>query len=292
MFRTPCHFALLRSFVIRPPFRPARYYATIRQKPSTTDFNTLSTEAQLEHLDKLILSAENHPDVDIWAFDADLLDLHVPKPVIRAGVGSVSIPSRVKNFFQNQINHFKNVYSMYRIARHNSFPGVQTGRGLSLKMFGVRSTSDKAWVAPLRKIASKTYISVNEALAEGDSKTLKKLTNSGYYAHLQSLLKNRSPNQNYVWKQYWDVKPAKIVSIRAIDGHLGRGVPKFGNRLVIQALVRFDTMQSLEVYSKRGVLMSPESASSPRRVTEYLVLERKMWYDTPWMIKRQLYETS
>jgi hypothetical protein len=77
----------------------------------------------------------------------------------------------------------------------------------------------------------------------GDSKTLKKLTNSGYYAHLQSLLKNRSPNQNYVWKQYWDVKPAKIVSIRAIDGHLGRGVPKFGNRLVIQALVRFDTMQ-------------------------------------------------
>lgn len=105
--------------------------------------------------------------------------------------------------------------------------------------------------------------------------------------------------------------PPQIVSIRAIEGHLGRGGPKMGNRLVIQALIRFDTMQvrfysslsrfnvdivvstqTLEIYSKRGNLLSPAEASIPRRVTEYLVLEKRMWYDVPWKIKQQMFERS
>ena len=105
--------------------------------------------------------------------------------------------------------------------------------------------------------------------------------------------------------------PPRIVSIRTIEGHLGRGGPKLGNRLVIQALIRFDTiqvcsdsspprynidpqirLQTLEVYSRQGDLLSPKESSTPRRVTEYLVFEKRMWYDVPWKIKQQMFERS
>lgn len=72
MIRPPCHSVLLRSFGIRPQF-PARYYATARHNKSTIDFNNLTTDEQLEHLNKLAVSAENNPGVDIWAASADLL---------------------------------------------------------------------------------------------------------------------------------------------------------------------------------------------------------------------------
>ena len=84
-----------------------------------------------------------------------------------------------------------------------------------------------------------------------------------------------------------------------------------GSRLIVQALVRFDTiqvcycfspppfnvnpvvfMQTLEIYSKQGILISPKESCKPRRVTEYLVLEKRMWYDMPWKIKEQMFERS
>ena len=152
---------------------------------------------------------------------------------------------------------------------------------------------------------------VNMIGFSGDVGTIKKLTINPYTSHLQGLLKSRtSPNQRFRWELHSEVTPPRIVSIRAIEGHLGRGAPRMGNRLVIQALVRFDTMQvrrcpyatfhtklealmqTLEVYSKRGNLISPRESSTPRRVTEYLVFEKRMWYDAPWKIRQQMFEGS
>lgn len=146
----------------------------------------------------------------------------------------------------------------------------------------------------------------------GDMGTIKKLTTNPYTSHLQTLLKSRtSPNNRFKWTLHSEVTPPRVVSIRAIEGHLGRGGPKLGNRLVIQALIRFDTMQvrsnpssprfnvdptvstqTLETYSKRGDLISPKESSTPRRVSEYLVLEKRMWYDAPWKIRQQMFERS
>ena len=143
-------------------------------------------------------------------------------------------------------------------------------------------------------------------------RTIKGLTTNPYTSHLQGLLKSRtSPNQKFVWSLHSHVTLPQIVSIRAIEGHLGRGGPKLGNRLMVQALVRFDTMQvcygssstpfqvnstvpaqTLRVYSKKGVLISPKESLTPRRVTECLVLEKRMWYDVPWKIKQQMFERS
>lgn len=47
-------------------------------------------------------------------------------------------------------------------------------------------------------------------------------------------------------------------------------------------------LQSLEVYSKRGTLLRGQS--EPKPVVEYLVLQKRMWYDTPWTIRDRLYE--
>jgi len=47
-------------------------------------------------------------------------------------------------------------------------------------------------------------------------------------------------------------------------------------------------MQSLQVYSAKG---DPLSSPEPKRVVEYLVLEKRMWYDTPWFIREQIYES-
>jgi len=257
------------------------------------DFSQMSTKEQLEMLAKLAASKENNPDIDFWSLPGDLFDLHVPEPVIRATGVPLSLGARAKNFFANLTNHTKNIFSMYRLAKARSLPGVDTPKALRPGIFAVGSTSDTSWVAPLRQIAAATYIQVYGALANGDVGTIKRLTINPYTGHLQGLLKSRtSANQRFRWTLHSEVTPARIVSIRAIEGHLGRGAPRMGNRFVVQALVRFDTMQSLEIYSKRGDLISPRDSSTPRQVTEYLVLEKRMWYDAPWKIRQQMFERS
>ena len=74
----------------------------------------------------------------------------------------------------------------------------------------------------------------------------------------------------------------RIVSIRAVEGHLGLQPLRAGNRLYTNVLARFETIQSL---SKRGVTSTVE----PKRVVEYLLFEKRMWYGTPWVIKEQLH---
>lgn len=55
---------------------------------------------------------------------------------------------------------------MYRLAKARSLPGVDTPNALRLGIFRVNSTSETAWVAPLRRIAVTTYIQVYQALAK------------------------------------------------------------------------------------------------------------------------------
>jgi len=75
----------------------------------------------------------------------------------------------------------------------------------------------------------------------------------------------------------------RIVSIRAVEGHFGlQPIRNDGNHLYANVLARFDTIQAL---TRRGVASTVE----PKRIVEYLLFEKRMWYDTPWMVKEQLY---
>jgi mitochondrial protein MBA1 len=74
----------------------------------------------------------------------------------------------------------------------------------------------------------------------------------------------------------------RIVSLRAVEGHLGLQPIRSGNALYVNVLARFETIQSL---TRRGVASSVE----PKRIVEHLLFEKRMWYDTPWVIKEQFH---
>ena len=40
-----------------------------------------------------------------------------------------------------------------------------------------------------------------------------------------------------------EYEPTRILSLRVIQGHLGDEEPRFGNRLMVHALLKFDTEQ-------------------------------------------------
>lgn len=104
------------------------------------------------------------------------------------------------------------------------------------------------------------------------------------------------------------VPPVTIVSIRATEVYLAEQDPKIGNRLVIQALVKFDTTQVsgtssqhfcrscstllygqvLHVRDRQGKPVESE-LSKPHRVVQYIVMEKVGWYDCPWKFKEQIF---
>lgn len=86
----------------------------------------------------------------------------------------------------------------------------------------------------------------------------------------------------YRWRLVSQPSPVRIVSIRAVEGHLGILPIRKGNPLYVNVLARFETVQSL---TRRGVASTLE----PKRITEYLLFEKRMWYDTPWVLKEQFH---
>jgi hypothetical protein len=74
----------------------------------------------------------------------------------------------------------------------------------------------------------------------------------------------------------------RIVSIRTVEGYFGFKPILKGSPLYVNVLARFETIQSL---TKRGV----PSTVEPKRIVEHLLFEKRMWYDTPWVIKEQFH---
>lgn len=56
-------------------------------------------------------------------------------------------------------------------------------------------------------------------------------------------MKKSSPHLTYLWRFHKEVTPTRLLSIRATEGHLGIESPKFGNRMMVHALFKFDTEQ-------------------------------------------------
>ncbi len=148
-------------------------------------------------------------------------------------------------------------FRMYRLASENAFPGVKIKYRMSLPLFRIHTSP---WLAPFRQTALETYKQLQQAVAllvpsfllpllstdtifRGDDKPIKKLAISDYKVQLLKLVHAQDPSRVYVWKFHGEKAPCKVVSIRAIQAHLGKEDPKFGNRLLVQALVKFDTLQ-------------------------------------------------
>ena len=77
-----------------------------------------------------------------------------------------------------------------------------------------------------------------------DDRQIKRLTASTYQDDiLRTLKKNQNHTHTCIWRFHREISPTTVVSIRGIEGHLGDEAPKFGNRMMVHALVKFDTEQ-------------------------------------------------
>lgn len=136
--------------------------------------------------------------------------------------------------------------------------------------------------------------------SRGDRKTLNGLTAYEYQTYAIDLLKKNEarirPRQlSTTWELSSLVSPVKILSLRTFPLYTAAEEPKYGNRLCVQALVRFETMQRMVVKDARGRAVDLSGTSGgkelePRRVLEYLVCENKMFYKDGWYIRDQVFE--
>ncbi|RDB29872.1 putative 39S ribosomal protein L45, mitochondrial [Hypsizygus marmoreus] len=265
----------------------------------------LTEEEQMAQVDQIVAMGKLFPTADPWGQRVDTLDVAIPysvKPTERDKYPSLGAMWR--QFLENRYNGAKNATCLLLLAQADAVPGVDLSEATRVQKFitqwpwrilSATSVKPNSWMEPLRKLALKTYQDLNTALAQQDDKTIKELTTSTYQDHTMHLLKkSRNPNLKYIWRFHGEVTPTRVISIRATEGYLATDDPKFGNRMMVHALVRIDSEQSLEIYDKRGTpLHASHSDDCPvekRRVTEYLVFEKRMWYDGPWVIREQLWE--
>ncbi|CAK5261802.1 unnamed protein product [Mycena citricolor] len=220
-------------------------------------------------------------------------------------------------FMLNRLNDGKNAFSqvcMRHIGLADSFPGVSIDPHMSWykswftfvkHSLRARSVKSNAWVAPMRQEFLDCYIKLNKALMHKSSR-LEELAMESYLDEALSLTQQRDPQHLYIWRFHREVSPTRILSLRASDGHFGKEAPKTGTRVGVQALVRFDTEQSVEIYDRKGTPlhepavgaepMAPEPGRSltivpaiPKRVTEYLVLDNPMYLEgSRWRFRARL----
>ncbi|KAI0298697.1 hypothetical protein B0F90DRAFT_1731839 [Multifurca ochricompacta] len=226
---------------------------------------------------------ESSSTIDMWSLPLEPLDVHIPS--FPARVENATFRDHVSLLRDNFLNSLKNISSMRKLAQENAFPGRETPSSRSFQIFQAKSTKDSAWVAPLRNILLENYKRVNNAIAEGDQKTIALLTVDEYAKSALKKLRVLHPvgsSTMYRWRLVSQPSPLRIVSIRAIEGYLGLRPPRTGNPLYVNVVARFETIQTL---TKRGVA----STTEPKRVVEHVLFEKRMWYDTPWTIKEQLH---
>jgi mitochondrial protein MBA1 len=72
---------------------------------------------------------------------------------------------------------------------------------------------------------------------------VKKFTVNDYQTDLLKRIRSQNRDLVYVWKYHGENTSPKVISIRAVEVNLTRQPLKYGNRLVVQALVKFDTLQ-------------------------------------------------
>ncbi|PBK68886.1 hypothetical protein ARMSODRAFT_1019461 [Armillaria solidipes] len=268
-------------------------------------------ESAINELEKLRVFSAMNPQFDPWALDAPTLDVMIPYrfapwwPEYKKNL--LEAP---RQWFSNVENKVKNALCMWQLAAYDSFPGRDIAAknlfekyiSWPLKSLKCTSIAPGEWVGPLRQIALQTYKDLNAAIAKRDVKRVKQLSNVKYRDDVLSRMNKADPKLTYIWRFHKELAPTKIISIRCTEGHLGATPPTFGNRLVVQALLRFETEQSLEIYNQKGLAVhAPADGTAaspiggtvvpakPRRVVEYLTIEKKMYYDTPWYFRDQLW---
>ncbi|KAJ6627876.1 hypothetical protein B0H10DRAFT_1992438 [Mycena sp. CBHHK59/15] len=298
------------------------YRAKEQKKALATKSPPPEEEQQMQYMDALLAHNEKLKSQGRIpaTMTLPLMDLMIPYAVnYKSRSEYPSMRTMYDQFMKNRVNDGKNAFSMRHIAVSNSFPGVtipsfgwfRSIRHYMPRLFQAQSLKADAWVAPLRQEALDLYIKLNTCLAQGDSSKILNITMNPYTDEILPLVRKSTARGNrYFWNFHREVTPTRIVSIRATDGDFSKEMPATGKRLALQALVRFDTEQSVEIYDEQGrALHAPYLTADPqpartgralhavpaerKRVTEYLVLDKAMYQvNAEWKFRAQFLPTS
>ncbi|KAF8155791.1 hypothetical protein B0H34DRAFT_509736 [Crassisporium funariophilum] len=279
-------------------------------KSRTAAFADMNEEERLKELEKMLAMADLMPTIDPWGQEViDTLDVTIPY--------RINYKSLTKETYEqikhNTSNLFKNSTALSSLATLNAIPGVDTGYHKSImqklreakQVFGTLSVEPDSLLAPFRRMALETYEDMYKAVANRNEKEIHKLTTYLYQKHalgLASTFKSKYSNARIFWQMHRELSPTRVVSLRVTEGYLADNDPRFGNRYMVHALVKFDTEQSLEIYNQHGVPLHVTDADAVqtkgqrvpaqrKRVTEYLVMEKKMWMQGPWSFREQIWPT-
>jgi hypothetical protein len=225
-------------------------------------------------------------EYDLLSQRLSLLDVHVPTPYAHLPKES-GIKGKVSWAKSNVTNYMWNARHMFELAKIAGLPGMdEPANAWSPKVLGTTSVSPNAYISTFRDLALDRYVTLNQAKAQGDVRTISQICSGAFAAAAKAHVTRRMPNVSFDWKIQKEVTPTQCVSVRTLGGL----DPKMGRRRgsYAQILVKFDTEQSLTIHNKAGKLIKDDGA---HRVIEYLVFERKFWEETgPWLIRDQLYE--
>ncbi|KAI1794486.1 hypothetical protein LXA43DRAFT_883876 [Ganoderma leucocontextum] len=265
--------------------RPSGKAQASKDATSETARKERTTEDELKSVEALYRMSETN-EVDVSSAPLELMDVMVPS--LTSQKQGATLSDHLRAFVQTQRNWIFNIRSLYRMAKAHSIPGVKVKSPLSMQLFSTSSTKPTAWLTPFRQAALEVYKQVNEAVAARDEKTIKILSASTQQRAYTKLIRSQDPRFINIWKFHGERNPSRVVSIRALEAYYGAKAPRMGSKLAVQAVVRFDTMQSVETYSKKTGARVGETQAKP--VIEYLVFQKRMWYDSPWVIRDRLYE--
>ena len=110
---------------------------------------------------------------------------------------------------------------------------------------------------------STTSLFIHVFSHRGDVKALRKYTTNPYKDVLLKRVQARDKNSRHLWQLHNANAPPQILSIRSFVGHMGAQDPLQGNRLVIQALVKFDTNQVRKFsFTHHRILITPSESTS------------------------------
>ncbi|KAL9710280.1 hypothetical protein Ac2012v2_006576 [Leucoagaricus gongylophorus] len=268
----------------------------------------MTPQDQMNELDNIIKYAQWFPTTDVWGQKVPTLDVMIPHNIVSLRHRSNGLKAIWYQFLENRQNDTKNAFSLITLAKENALPGVDTRSDgffkkffiWPLRVFGTTSMRPTSWIAPTRQMFLEIYQDLCTAIAKNNLREIKRLTTDSFANETLTAQKKHKLNCSYIWRFHREINPTQVLSLRVTEGYLAPEEPRFGNRLMVQALVKFDTEQSLEIYDRGGNPLHEPAESSvrengrvpakTRHVMQYLVFEKRMWYDGPWVIREQIWD--
>ncbi|CAE6529820.1 unnamed protein product [Rhizoctonia solani] len=227
-------------------------------------------EKQMASLERMA-SGDLPKDFDLKAQQLTILDLRFPTPLSKSAPGLQGKINWVRETVQDK---FKSLWSFRKAYKVGLIPKPTLLERLT--------ASSKHLTAH----ALAAYQTMNSSFARGDLKSSSKHLTAhalAAYQTMNSSFARGEPKSLSRGEQGKGVGVAKVMSFRTVDAWSSKQPQDH----CAQVLVRFDTKQAVAVYGPKGKLLSGD----PKKlvpVREYIIMEKKMWEDNDWTLRKSI----